>query len=79
MAENLRVTHYFNGDMIPQISDNVPSITFGAFAIYPSHPYAGIVSDEEMVAAYGLLYNWYATIDPKGLRPEGWGIPRDLD
>ena len=28
---------------------------------------------------YGLLYNWYAVSDPRGLAPNGWRIPSEKD
>ena len=27
----------------------------------------------------GVLYNWYAVTDPRGLAPEGWHIPSDSE
>lgn len=79
MAENLKVTHYSNGDFIQKVSTKAVANSSGVFAIYPSHAFLGIGSDDEMVAAYGLLYNWYAASDQRGLCPEGWRVPRDLD
>lgn len=85
MAENLRVTRYLNGDLIPtDLSDNEWSNTFsGAYAIYPHGGGAseddveGINSSAEMVKAYGKLYNWFAVDDSRGLCPAGWHIPSD--
>ena len=86
MAENLRVTRYNNEDDIPtDLSDeDWENTEEGAYAIYPhtggiwpDEPVEGIDSDEEMVEAYGKLYNWYAVDDPRGLCPEGWHIPSD--
>ncbi len=83
MAENLRVTNYNNGDAIPTgLSDeDWEDTTEGAYAIFDhNHNTAdGINSTEEMVEAYGKLYNWYAVNDPRGLCPEGWKIPSDED
>ncbi len=80
-AENLRVSRYNNGDPIPSgLSDTEwESTTDGAFAIYDhnAHNTEGINSPEEMVEAYGKLYNWYAVNDPRGLCPEGWHVPSD--
>ncbi|MCB0510707.1 MAG: fibrobacter succinogenes major paralogous domain-containing protein, partial [Bacteroidetes bacterium] len=28
---------------------------------------------------YGMLYNWYAAVDSRGLAPEGWRVPSDQD
>ncbi len=79
MAENLRVSKYNNGDAIPTgLSDGEwENTTDGAYAIYPHGDVDGIESSEEMVEAYGRLYNWYAVDDPRGLCPEGWRVPTD--
>jgi len=76
-AENLRVTRYNNGDAI---STNLYDAEWrntesGAFAVYPHGDIDGINSENEMVEAYGRLYNWYAVDDARGLCPEGWSIP----
>ncbi len=81
MAENLRVTKYNDGTDIPTGLNDYQweSTTDGAFAIYNhnAHNTEGINSPEEMVEAYGKLYNWYAVNDPRGLCPEGWHVPSD--
>lgn len=81
MAENLRTTRYRNGDVIPfGLSDNEwENTTSGAYAIYPHTNVDGINTDEEMVNAYGKLYNWYAVDDSRGLCPEGWHVPTDAE
>jgi len=81
IAENLRTSRYNNGDPIPtSLSDfdweNTPD---GAFAIYPYNVVDGINSDIEMVNSYGVLYNWYAVDDGRGLCPTGWRVPSDAD
>lgn len=88
MAENLRTTRYQNGDAIPTNLSNTQwqNTTSGAYTIYPhdgggisEDNVEGINSDEEMVAAYGKLYNWYAVDDSRGLCPPGWLVPSDTD
>jgi len=83
MAENLRVTKYNNGNAIPTGLSNTDwsNATSGAYAIYDHNEWNtdGINSPEEMVAAYGKLYNWYAVDDARGLCPEGWSVPSDAD
>lgn len=78
-VENLRVSRYNNGDPIPSglSDDDWTNTTEGAYAIFDhNHPWAdGIDSPEEMVEAYGKIYNWYAVDDPRGLCPEGWHVP----
>ena len=72
---NLNVTHYRNGDVIPQgdyTQYNVGTpITTGAWYYYNNDPANG--------AIYGKLYNWYAVNDPRGLAPAGFHIPSDGD
>ncbi len=66
MAENLRVSHYRNGDPIPNITDadEWTDLSTGAWAVY----YNDMSNDTK----YGKLYNWYAVSDPRGLCPVGW-------
>ncbi|TVQ69215.1 MAG: T9SS C-terminal target domain-containing protein [Balneolaceae bacterium] len=81
MAENLRVSRYRNGDAIPTGLSNEEwsDTTTGTYAIYPHDKVGGIASDEEMVEAYGALYNWYAVDDERGLCPSGWHVPSDAE
>ncbi len=81
MAENLRVSRYNNGDLLSTgLNDEQWSnATDGAYAIYPHGDVAGLSSDQEVLEAYGGLYNWFAVADTRGLCPEGWSVPGDGD
>lgn len=80
-VENLRVTKYNNGDDIITGLDNLnwQMTDQGAYAIYPFADVSGISTDEQMLQAYGALYNWNATNDSRGLCPAGWRVPTDED
>ena len=71
MAENLKVTHYNNGDEIPNITNNSSwlSIFTGAYGDYDNNP-----ANSE---TYGRLYNWYTVDDDRGVCPDGWHVPSD--
>ena len=71
MAENLKTTHYANGDEINHISDPIPweNATEGAWTFY--------YNNTEMDEDYGKLYNWLAVEDPRNICPSGWHIPDD--
>lgn len=69
LKENLRTTHYANGDPIPNIPDLNAfqySTTTGAYNWYNN--------DLELGKVYGALYNWYVGNDPRGLIL-GWDTP----
>jgi uncharacterized protein (TIGR02145 family) len=71
MKENLKVTHYNNGDEIPTGYSNSEwaSLSTGAYTVY---------NDNEINAdTYGYLYNWYAIDLETGVCPEGWHVPTD--
>ena len=72
-AKSLEVTHYRNGDTIPQVQDPVTwsNLTTGAWCYYQNNTSNGPV--------YGKLYNWYAVNDPRGLAPAGWHIPSNSE
>jgi len=69
MAENLRVTHYRNGDNIRYVSEDEEwfSITTGAYCSYDN--------DYLNISIYGQLYNWYTINDSRNIAPEGWHVP----
>ena len=70
MAENLRTTHYQNGDSIPEVMDydRWRNMTSGAFCNYNN------TTDLDTIATYGRLYNWYAVADSRNLAPKGWHV-----
>jgi hypothetical protein len=65
MAENLKVTHYRNGDEILNIIDELiwVNLNTGAYCTYEHSQANGGI--------YGNLYNWHAVNDPRKLAPEG--------
>ena len=72
-ADNLATDQYRNGDLIPTGLDNTTwqNTTAGAYAIYNNDP----AND----ATYGKLYNWYTTVDSRGLCPTGWHVPTECE
>ncbi len=80
MAENLVVTRYNNGEIIPTgLDDNQWfTTTSGAYTVYPHSAIDDMDSHSEVLAAYGALYNWYA-VDKGNLCPVGWEVPSDED
>ncbi len=72
-AKNLDVSHYRNGDVIPQVTDSTTwaNLTTGAWCYYQNITANGPI--------YGKLYNWYAVNDPRGLAPAGWHVPSDAE
>src|SRR5690606_7665460 len=77
MAENLRTSHYANGEEITfmEISDQDGSMTLWDNQTVPAHTvYA---NNQDFEIPYGRLYNWYAVIDPRQVCPDGWHVPSD--
>ena len=72
-ADNLATDQYRNGDLIPTGLDNPTwsATTSGAYAIYNNDPANDVT--------YGKLYNWYTTVDTRGLCPTGWHVPTDCE
>jgi len=68
MAENLRVTHYRNGDAIPNVKDSASwsKLNTGAYCDYSNTP--------EISKVYGRLYNESAINDSRNLAPTGWHV-----
>ena len=75
MAENLRVTRFRNGDLIPTVSDYNLWINSDSPAQCP-YDYSG---SKDTISKYGRYYNWKATADSRGLAPNGWHIPMEYE
>lgn len=73
MAENLQVTHYRNGDSIPDVTDGITweGLTTGALCRYNN--------SDDTAAIYGLLYNWHAVNDSRNIAPDGWHVATASD
>lgn len=72
MAENLKVTHYRNGDAIPNLTDgndwnDAGDNNIGAYCSYENN--------QTNATTYGYLYNWYAATDSRNIAPDGWHVP----
>jgi uncharacterized protein (TIGR02145 family) len=76
LARNLDATRFANGDPIPRITDNTAWAAAGAQGKPAQSAYD---NDESRVARDGLLYNYAAISDPRGLCPTGFRIPTDTD
>ena len=73
MKSNLKVTHYLNGDSIPNVTNNTAwiNLSSGAYSYYNN--------DINNLSIYGRMYNWYAIVDSRFLCPSGWHIPNDAE
>jgi uncharacterized protein (TIGR02145 family) len=73
MAENLKVTHYQNGDAIPNVTDDTEwsNLTTGAFCDYDN--------EADSAEVYGHLFNWHVVNDIRGIAPESWHVPSETE
>jgi uncharacterized protein (TIGR02145 family) len=69
MSENLKVTHYRNGDPIPLVTDNIQwsNLSVGGYCNY--------ANDTNKT----ILYNWFAVSDIRNIAPAGWHVPSDAE
>lgn len=74
-AENLRSTHYANGEEIAE--GNVGSGTWEA--VSADGVWCDFNLDPVWSETYGLLYSGFAVLDERGVCPGGWHVPSDLE
>lgn len=69
MKENLKVTHFRNGILIPNVTDNTAwaNLSTGARCYYNNDSAA-------YDSIYGALYNCYAVQDSNNICPLGWHV-----
>jgi uncharacterized protein (TIGR02145 family) len=73
MAENLRTATYANGDPIENVTDNT------AWTQLNTGAWCNTDNNTANDAIYGKLYNYYTTVDSRGLCPTGWHVPSDVE
>jgi uncharacterized protein (TIGR02145 family) len=76
MTKNLDVLTFRNGDPIPEAKTDEDWIKAGkegkpVWCYYDNNLKNG--------GKYGKLYNWYAVSDKRGLAPEDWHVPNDVE
>jgi uncharacterized protein (TIGR02145 family) len=76
MAENLRVTHYRNGDPIPCVTNQAAwdSLT-DVFGVIKMGVYCDYSYNPDFASTYGHLYSQYAVKDSRCISPLGWHAP----
>ena len=75
-AENLRTSQYSNGDEVPNVPQGADwqaatNDGSGAWAYFSNNPESG--------ETFGKLYNWYVTVDERGICPAGWHVPENAE
>src|ERR1035437_3058529 len=75
MAENLRVTHFRNGEAIPVVNEKTEWMNLSSGA-YCNNT---ITNNNDTIATYGRLYNWFAVNDARSLSPTGWHVASDTE
>jgi uncharacterized protein (TIGR02145 family) len=72
MAKNLAVTRYRNGEaLLTNVSHFWYDLTEGGVASPSLPPHISYTIDD-IVDVFGMLYNWYAIADERGICPTGW-------
>lgn len=92
MDVNLNVSHFRNGDIIPEAKTSEEWYLAGKEG-RPVWAYPRSIGQDDVIRFlekleganiasnknYGKLYNWFAVSDERGLAPEGWKIPSAYD
>ncbi|MFM7156519.1 MAG: fibrobacter succinogenes major paralogous domain-containing protein [Bacteroidota bacterium] len=76
MAKNLEVTRFRNGDSILKVVSDSAWVA-AAEAMKPA--WCVYEYTDANGTKYGKLYNWYAVNDARGLAPQGFHIPTDVE
>ena len=70
--ENLKSTRFSNGDLIATTSLPINNDSTSVFQWAYNQ-------DSLNIAAYGLLYSWYAVTDSRNVCPTGWHVPSEAE
>lgn len=85
MAKNLRTRTFNDGTPIPILNNadwaavDYSTNPLPSHGLYPHTAIEGLNSDEAVMEAYGVLYNYFAATDPRGICPPGWHVPSNAE
>jgi uncharacterized protein (TIGR02145 family) len=74
--ENLEVTTYRNGDVIPQATTQSQ---LNAYSLTEEGCWSYVTYNGVNGITYGKVYNWYAVNDIRGLAPIGYHVPSSTE
>ena len=72
MTHNLSVSHFRNGDPIPEVKTDEDWLEAGK---NEQPAWCWPWNDSILYHDCGKIYNYFTVIDPRGLTPEGWRLP----
>jgi uncharacterized protein (TIGR02145 family) len=75
MAENLKATHFVNGEAI---ATTAPASLNISAEPTPEYQWA-FYGTESNVKNFGRLYTWYVVNDSRKICPSGWHVPTDSE
>jgi uncharacterized protein (TIGR02145 family) len=73
-TENLRVTKYKDGSLIPL---DTSKVTWN-YTTTPKYCFYNNTTNTDSIKKFGALYNWYV-VNAKKLAPTGWHVPSDSE
>ena len=73
MKQDIKATHYSNGDAIPNVTDGNAwgTLTTGAYCNYNN--------DAGNTLTYGRIYNFFTVADSRNLCPTNWHVSTDAE
>jgi len=73
-TENLKTSHYSNGDLIPDGTEigDISSETNPKYCFTYDN-------NSDNITTYGKLYTWYTVTDSRNICPDGWHVPTDTE
>lgn len=74
MAENLRASHFRNGELIPIVTNNS---TWGSLTSAGTCWYNN--DSATYHCPFGKMYNWFSAVDARNVCPVGWHVPSDSE
>ena len=84
LVQNLKTTHYNDGEAIPNVEDGTTwaALTTGALCAYNNDWETYTCVTKPVVfdsIKYGYLDNWYAATDARNIAASGWHVPTDTE
>ena len=77
LLENLKTTHFRNGVVIPNITNDTQWTSYGETSSQAA--YCDYNNSDVNGSKYGHLYNWFAATDSQNIAPTGYHVPTQAE